>query len=330
MRALRLLEKDQAPQIMEHPLPECRENHAIVQLRASALNRRDVWIKRGQYPGLRYPITLGSDGCGVVRQSMSGEGDDWVGQRVVLYPGFGWGDNPRIQAEGYRILGLPDEGTFAEYIHIPTENLHAAPNHLSDAEAAALPLAGLTAWRAVKTKGQVSSGMRVLVTGIGGGVAQMAALFAHHHGADVVVTSGDQSKIDRTSFAHGGVKYTEEDCWHQLRDLSPEGYDLIIDSAGGEGFGGLVRQLAPGGRLVFFGGTRGKWPQILPQHLFYKQVEILATTMGSPREFSEMLDFVSAQNIQPPIDHIFQLEDGAKAFDHLERGTQYGKVVLAH
>ena len=142
---------------MEHPRPECREHHAIVHLKAS-VNWRDVWIKRGQYPGLRYPITLGSDGCGIVQHSLSGDRTTGSVNAWSLYPGFGWGDNPRIQAEGYRILGLPDEGT-REYIHIPTENLHAAPKHLSDAEVAAR-FAGLTAWRAVKTKGQVSSGMR--------------------------------------------------------------------------------------------------------------------------------------------------------------------------
>jgi len=329
MRALRLTDKDTGPTIVEIPKPSFDATHAVIRLSASALNRRDVWIKRGQYPGIRYPITLGSDGCGTV-EATSAQNVHWVGRRVVLYPGFNWGPNPRVQSDAYRILGLPDDGTFADYIRMPIDSLFAAPQHLNDQEAAALPLAGLTAWRAVKTKGCIQHGMKVLITGIGGGVAQMAALFSFHHGARITVTSSDSSKLDRATFAHHGVRYTDENWWRQLQGVEPGGYDVIIDSAGGSGFGHLVRLLAPGGRLVFFGGTQGKWPEILPQHLFYKQVEILATTMGSPDEFNDMIQYVGEHTLHPPVAQCFPLADGAAAFDYLEGGQQYGKVVLTH
>jgi len=327
MKALVLTEMNVAPTLQDVDRPVIGPGEALVKLRSAALNHRDVWIKRGQYPGLKYPIILGSDGCGTV-VDIDPAHSQWLKERVVLYPGFDWGSEERFQSADYRILGLPDSGTFAEYIAVPAANLRRAPTHLSDAQAAAVPLAGLTAWRALVTRARVRSGDRVLVTGIGGGVAQFAALFAAHMGADVVVTSSDPSKIERFEQRVGGVLYTEEDWAQQTSKLAPGGYDVIVDSAGGANFGALVRMLAPGGRIVFYGGTQGKWPPILPQHLFFKQVDILASTMGSPRDFDEMLIFLEQRKVHPPVDGVFPLAEGAAAFDHLEGGLQFGKVVL--
>ncbi|MEE2788401.1 MAG: alcohol dehydrogenase catalytic domain-containing protein, partial [Myxococcota bacterium] len=194
MKALILKEKNQSPQLEERVLRPLRTGYARVKITAAALNRRDVWIMRGQYPGLSYPVILGSDGCGVV-VSVADPSSEWLHRRVVLYPAFEWGGRRAVQSPDFRILGMPDDGTFAEYIDIPVPNLRNAPQHLTDAEAAALPLAGLTAWRAVMTRGRLQAGEKVFVTGIGGGVALMAAQLARAAGATVVVSSHSDAKL---------------------------------------------------------------------------------------------------------------------------------------
>jgi len=324
MHALVLEAIGEPPIHREHAPPAPQDGEAIVHLSAAALNHRDVWIWKGQYPGIQVPVILGSDGVGVVESGSP----EWAGTRVLLNPALGWGSEPTRQSPDFEILGLPRNGTFADRVSIPAENLHAAPAHLSDAEAAALPLAGLTAWRALMTRAQLRSGERVLVSGVGGGVALLALQFAVAAGAEVHVTSSSESKIARAIQlgATGGFLYTTPD-WHRQATAL---FDVIIDSAGGDGFGSLVRLLAPGGRLAFYGGTRGKWPAILPQHLFYKQASILASTMGSPADFEAMLAFVNANVIHPVVDRVFSLSEGADAFEHLHRGAQFGKVVLSH
>lgn len=331
MKALVLEATDAAPVYRDADTPEPGAGQARVRLRAAALNRRDVYIQRGQYPGIRHPIILGSDGCGAVDAVGAGVDGGWVGRRVVLDPSVAWGDDPRKPGDAFRILGLPEDGTFAEHIVIPAENLHRAPEHLDDVQAAALPLAGVTAWRALMTRAGLRSGERVLVTGVGGGVAVITTQLAAAAGADVWVTSSSEAKIARAVElgAKGGRLYTE-DAWRKaLRKDALGDFDVIIDSAGGEGFGELVRLLAPAGRLAFFGGTRGKWPPILPQHLFFRQISILASTMGSPMDFAALLDFVRTHRITPVVDETFPLADGAAAFEHLDAGGHMGKVALA-
>ena len=329
MKVLVLKQPDSPPVIDDRPLESLSPGHARVKIHAAALNRRDIWIMRGKYPGIRHPIVLGSDGCGTV-EAVSGGGSAWVSRRVVFYPAFDWGDNPAVQGPEFTILGLPRDGTFAEYIDMPTENLRPAPSHLSDEEAAALPLAGLTAWRALMTRGRLQAGESVFISGIGGGVSQMAALIALSAGARVVVSSHSPDKIQRAvdMGALGGVNYSDENWAKQAYGIAGGGFDVIIDGAGGEGFGQLASLLNPAGRIVYYGGTRGKWPAILPQKLFYRQVDILASTMGSPAEMDAMLNFVTTHTIHPSVAQTFSLDDGAAAFAFLEANRQYGKVVM--
>jgi NADPH:quinone reductase-like Zn-dependent oxidoreductase len=277
-----------------------------------------------------HPIILGSDGYGIV-ESVADVGQEWVGRRVVLCPSIGWGHNEAYQGQDYEILGLPRNGTFAQYVAVPVDTLYPAPEHLSAPSAAALPLAGLTAWRALMTRGAFRDGERVFVSGVGGGVATAAAKIALAAGADLVVSSSKAHKIEQAMAwgARGGVDYTQEKWRKAARALCPAGFDVIIDSAGGEGFGQLARLLAPGGRLVFFGGTRGAWPPLLPQHFFFRQISILGSTMGSPREFADMLEFVSKHRLEPQVDQVFDLADGAAAFARLEACQHFGKIVLA-
>src|SRR5262245_51403119 len=176
------------------PVPDAGE--AVVRLRAAALNRRDVWIRKGQYAGIKLPIVLGSDGAGEVVTVGAGVDASWKGREVVIDPSLDWGTNERAQAGSFNILGLPVDGTYAEMVKVPAANLHPRPAHLSWEEAAAVPLASVTAYRALVTRARVQAGETVLVTGIGGGVATCALAIAKHLGASVYVTSGHESKIE--------------------------------------------------------------------------------------------------------------------------------------
>lgn len=329
MQALVLQTIDAPPVFTTVPTPEPGPGEVRVKLAAAALNRRDVWIMRGQYPGIKTPIVLGSDGCGVVDARGAGV-EDAPGGRVIINPSLAWGPKQAHQGPDYQILGLPRAGTFAEYICVPAANVLPAPAHLTDAQAAALPLAGLTAYRALVTRAAVQAGERVLITGIGGGVALMALQIARALGAEVWVTSSRDAAIEQAVAlgAAGGVKYTADDWRAALKARVPGGFDVIVDSAGGEGFGDLVRLIGMGGRIVFFGGTTGKWPKILPQHLFYKQASILATTMGGPTEFADLLALVERSGLVPVVSSERPLAEGAEAFERLLNGRQIGKVVL--
>lgn len=318
---------------VERPTP--RAGQTRIRLTAAALNHRDAYIRAGQYPGLRYPAILGSDGIGHIDATGPDGDPTTLGRRVILDPSLDWGDDPRVQSPDYTILGMPRDGTFAPYIVVPTANVHPAPGHLTDHQAAALPLAHLTAWRAVVTRAAIRPDERVLITGIGGGVALAAMQLALAHGARVFVTSSNPAKIAqaRRLGAHGGFLYTDPTYPDAARQATGKGtaagFDAIIDGAGGEGVAHLIRLLAPAGRFVFYGGTAGRWPAILPQHLFFRQISILATTMGTPAEFADLLTFAETHGIVPIVDRVYALADINTALDHLTDPDRLGKIVLA-
>lgn len=191
------------------PIPQLNSQEALVRIKAAAFNRRDWWIQQGQYAGLKFPIIPGSDGAGIVESVGAGVDSTWVGKAVIINPSINWGANEAFQQKTSSILGLPEDGTFAEYVRVPVENLHEKPQHLSFAEAAALPLGGLTAYRSLFTRANLMAGEKVLIIGIGGGVASFALQFAMHAGASVYVTSGNPVKIEQaiTLGAGGGVLY---------------------------------------------------------------------------------------------------------------------------
>lgn len=310
--------------------PEPQAGEVRVKLKASALNRRDYWISIGLYRRIQFPCIVGSDGAGVIDAVGAGVDTGLVGQEVVIYPAREWGDNPRINGSNFRVLGMPDQGTFAEYICIPSQDWQEKPAHLSWEQAAALPLAGLTSWRAVVTQGEVETGQKVLVTGAGSGVSTFAIQWCVHLGADVYVTSGKAEKIAKAGElgALGGVNYRDEDFTKQLKKLAG-GFDLIVDSAGGEAINGLIRLLNPGGRFVFFGATLGDASVGLEMALvFFKQARIQGTTMGSPAEFKAMVDFVRERQIIPVVDRVLDLDQAIEAHKLLESFEQTGKIVL--
>ncbi len=301
-----------------------------VALKASALNRRDYWITVGAYPRIRFPVISGSDGAGVVDAVGEGVDSALIGREVVLYPARNWGSDPRCGGPDFRVLGMPDQGTLAEYICVPVGDIVDKPPHLSWIQAAAFPLAGLTAWRAVVTHGEVQRGQKVLVTGIGGGVATFALLWAKYLGAEVYVTSGSDEKLAQAAGlgARGGVNYRQTGWGKALRELCG-GFDLVIDSAGGEVVNTTLNALNNGGRYVFFGATLGNPPEGLEMaKLFFRQIRIQGSTMGTPEEFAAMVAFINKHGIEPVVDQICKLEDAPEAYRRMAVGDQMGKLVV--
>jgi NADPH:quinone reductase-like Zn-dependent oxidoreductase len=313
----------------QRPDPHPGPGEAVVRLRAAALNHRDVWIRKGQYAGIKLPIILGSDGAGQVVEVGPGVDRSWVGRDVVIDPSLNWGTDERAQGSSFHILGLPVDGTYAEMVLVPAANLHPKPAHLSWEEAAAVPLASVTAYRALVTRAQVQPGETVLITGIGGGVAATALVIAARLGAKVWVTSGHDAKLKaaRTHGAEGGVDHRKDD-WPKTL-VAEIGYrpDVVIDSAGGDTFNKALDVLKPGGRLVTYGSTLGAADRVEIRRIFWKQLNVLGCTMGPPSDFAAMLKLYEG-GLRPVIDKVFPLEQASDAHIRMEAGDQFGKIVL--
>ncbi len=328
MRAVQLTAVNQL-EIAEVPNPVAGADEVVIDLRAAALNHRDVWIKLGQYAGLKWPCIPGSDGAGVVTSVGANVSRDLLGREVVIYPALDWGLEQKAQDPSFSIIGLPRDGTLAQQIVVPAKQVSPKPAHLSWEQAAALPLAGVTAYRAVVFRAKVARGERVLISGIGGGVALFALQFAVAAGAEVWVTSSSDEKIARAQQlgAKGGVNYTAPDWATTLRERAG-GFDVIVDSAGGDGFEALIDAAAPGARIVIFGATRGN-PPILPMRkVFWRQLSVLGSTMGSPDDWAAMLREVERAKLVPVVSDVLPLERATEAFARMEQGGQFGKIVV--
>lgn len=326
-----VLQRDQAAkiQLLDLPKPVCGPGEVLIKIKAAALNHRDEWCRKGLYPNLKDGVILGSDGAGIVEEVGAGVNSSLVGQEVLINPAKNWGDNEKAQSREFEILGMPSNGTLAEYIAVPADRIHEKPKHLNWEEAAALPLAGLTAYRALVVKGQVQAGDQVLVTGIGGGVAQFAVQFALALGAKVFVSSSDPEKIAQ-AIAQGasmGFNYTEAN-WSAAALQQTGGMDLVIDGASGDTLPHLMEVCKPGSRIVFYGATRGNPGQLEARKLFWNQLQLIGTTMGTDTDFLHMLQLVEKFNIKPVVDQCYPFSKAEEAFDRMKQGKQFGKITL--
>ncbi|MDB5115432.1 MAG: adhT 1 [Mucilaginibacter sp.] len=329
MKAIVLEAPDKPLARKEVEKPTLAPGEVLVKIKAAALNRRDYWITIGKYASLQYPTILGSDGAGIVAEVGSADDEHWIGKEVIINPSNNWGEHDEFQSKEFKILGLPDDGTFAEYVKTRAEYLYNKPTHLTWEQAAALPLAGLTAYRALFTKGRAKKGDTVLISGVGGGTGAFALQWAVAAGCRVFVTSGTGEKIEmaRQLGAFAGVNYKSQDWAEELKHLSG-GFDVIIDSALGEGFAKFPDLCNPGGRMVYFGATAGNMPAIPGRKVYWKQLQILGTTMGTAVDFKNMVDFVNEHQIIPVIDEVFALADAGKAVEKMGASSQFGKIVL--
>ncbi len=320
MKAVRLHEigGPQNLRVDEAEQPAAQTGELLVRVHAAALNHRDVFITQGLYQNIQLPRILGADGSG-----------ESQGESVVIDPTIGWGEDDRVWSPESSILGMPRDGTFAQYVSVPAENVHPKPAHLSVEEAAALPLAGVTAFRATCARGELREGETVLITGIGGGVQSFVLLFAKALGARVVVTSGSDQKLERAKAlgADFAVNYRSDPDWHKTARKLAGNIDLLVDSAGGESFAKGLTALRRGGRAVTYGGTTGD-ATIKMYPIFWNQLDIRGTSMGSPTDFSKMLHFVNKHRIKPVIDRVFEMNEIVAAAQRMEEAEQFGKIVL--
>lgn len=319
MKAVVLREINQKIEIDDVQLSQSNDpSWGVVDLHFSAINRRDYYISKGQYAKIVTPVVLGSDGAGIFN-----------GQQVLINPSLNWTDDTVAQPEDYNILGMPLNGTFAEKVLVPISNIHPIPTHLSLEEAAALPLAGLTAYRVLMNKCRLQPGEKVLVTGAGGGVSTFVIQFAMSIGAEVYITSGDESKLKYfiELGVAGAVNYKNTDWNKELKKMAG-GFDVIIDSAGGDFFGLLLGLANPGARIGVYGGTLGVVRNFSPQMLFWKQLNIYGSTMGSNVDFKEMLDFVSEHQIHPIIHDTIEMEHVNTFFEKMDNFKTLGKIVI--
>ncbi|WP_243292459.1 zinc-binding dehydrogenase [Bacillus sp. FJAT-47783] len=310
-------------------IPKPSAGEVVIKLQYAALNRRDLFITYGLYPSMNLPSILGSDGAGVVVEVGSGVTSVQNGQEVVINPGLNWGENDRFANADFRILGMPTNGTYAQYVVVRGENVFPKPKHLRFEEAAALPLAGVTAYRALFTRGELKEGETVLIPGIGSGVALYLLQMAVAAGANVFVTSSSEEKIEQAKNlgAKGGINYRNERWAKELKKTMGLA-DLIVDGVGGPGFNDLINVTAPGGRIVSFGATNGPVPECVMPKIFFKNMDIRGTTMGSPRDFQQMLSFYEQHELHPIIDRCYTLEEAKEALHYMEEGKNFGKITL--
>ena len=320
------------------PVPEPGPGEVRVRVHAVALNHLDIWVRRGG-PAfhLEYPHRLGSDIAGVV-DAVGPGARATAGAKVVVQPGLSCGrcaaclgghDN---LCRDYKILGENTQGGYAEYIVVPAVNLAPYPERLDFAHAAASILPFLTAWQMVVHKARVAPGDVVLVQGAGSGVGVAAIQIAKLHGARVIATAGTDAKLARAKElgADETINYTTDDFAAAARALTGKrGVDAVIEHVGGDTFVKSIKAVRNGGRIVTCGATSGFHPAIDLRHIFFRQIEILGSTMGSKADLLAVLGHVAAGRLSPVVHEVLPLARAADAHRLLEERAAFGKVVLA-
>jgi len=309
----------------------------LVRIRAAALNHIDLFVLKGlPRASYTFPHVLGADGAGVVESVGTGVDRLEPGQHVVLNPGISCGacevclagDQPLCR--DYRILGEHLEGTMAEFVRIPAANAVPVSDRMPPTDWAAFPLVTLTAWRMLVHRARLRPGETVLIWGLGGGVAQAALQIAKLSGARVVATSSSAAKREaaRRMGADAVLDHTTADVAREVRALTGVGADVVVDTVGAATWTSSLRALRPKGRLVTCGATSGPEVALDLRRLFWFQWSIIGSTMGSHREFAEVVALAERGHLRPVVDSVRSLEQGSEAFQRLHDGEQFGKLVL--
>ena len=305
----------------EAPDPVARPGWVTVELRAAALNWHDVLVRQGRYDS-PLPHVIGADGAGIATDS---------GQEVVILPSLAWGDDESAPGADWEILGDHRPGSYAEYVSVPSECVHPKPSGLDWHQAAGLPLVGVTAYRALVSRGGLRAGESVLISGAGGGVAPMAVAVAVGVGARAIVTSSSAAKIELAvrGGAEGGVLYTDPGWPEQAKQFTAggRGFDVVLDTVGT--WAESLQALRPGGRLVVLGASRAETATVEARPFYFGQYSILGTTMGSVADFRGLLGLLESGAVPPPlIDSVFPLSEASAAHERLEAGGAFGKIIL--
>jgi NADPH:quinone reductase-like Zn-dependent oxidoreductase len=321
VKAIRIHE-DGGPEVLRYedaPDPVPGTGQVLIELRAASLNHLDIWVRKG-LPSVPKPRILGADGAGIV---VSGDGFA-PGDRVVINPGIDHGDG-RIT-----VIGEHTDGTHAELIAVASSQVYPIPNGLDFEAAAAFPLVFETAYRMLATKAAVQPSEWVLVWGIGGGVATASLAIAKALGARVIVTSSSADKLARARELGADVtlNHDTEDVVAGVKDATGGGADVVVDNVGEATWQRSLASAGAGGRICVCGATSGPNPPAQLHRIWWKQLTVFGSTMGSREDFEAVYDLVASGDIVPVVDSVFPLADVAAAHERLEAGEQLGKVVL--
>ena len=325
MKAIRIHE-DGGPEVLRYedaPDPEPAEDEVLIRLAAASLNHLDVWVRKG-LPSVPKPRILGADGAGVVESAGSSVSGFEPGRRVVINPGV-------ISNDRMQVVGEAMDGTHAELVAIPARNVYPIPDELSFEEAAAFPLVFETAYRMLVTKARLEPGETVLVWGIGGGVATAALAIARAVGARTIVTSSSEEKLARARGlgADGTIDHRAEDVRARVKELTEgRGADVVLETVGDATWKTTLEVAAPQGRVVVCGATTGPNPPAGLHRIWWKELTVVGSTMGSAEDFEACLELVASGRARPVIDEVLPLAEARTAHERLEAGAQLGKLVL--
>ena len=315
MKAIRIHEEG-GPEVLHYedvPDPVPGEGEVLIELRAASLNHLDLWLRKG-LPSVPKPRILGADGAGVIA------GTD---ERVVINPGL-------AHEGGIYVLGEHRDGTHAELVAVPRTAVHPIPEGLSFEDAAAFPLVFETAYRMLVTKAALQPGEWVLIWGIGGGVATAALAITKALGANAVVTSSSETKLARAREigADATVDHATEDVPARVRELTGGGAHVVVEHVGESTWARSLASARAGGRIVVCGATSGPNPPAALHRIWWRELEIYGSTMGTPADFQGAYDLIATGRARPVIDSVFPLAEARAAHERMERGEQLGKIVF--
>jgi len=325
--------------LQETPDPIIAEDEVLIEVRAAALNHLDIFLRRG-IPGITLPLPhiLGSDASGIVRdRGRKVDPDLALGTRVVVNPGISCGKCEFCSAgfgggcRTYQIVGEHTQGSYAQLLKVPAANVLPLPEHLGFVEAAAIPLVFMTAWSMMITRGQIRAGEDVLVLAAGSGVGTAAIQIARLAGCRVFAAAGSTDKLRRAGDlgAEVLINYHEEEFDSVVaRETGRRGVDVVVDHIGADTWVKSLRSLRKGGRLLTCGATSGYAPVTDLRHIFYRQLHIVGSTMGSQNDFTEVMRAVFAGRLHAIVDRVLPLDEVAEAHRLLESRQVFGKVVL--
>lgn len=328
-------------QFFDIPTPAPQKNEILVQVKASAFNHLDIWVREG-WPGLELslPHVSGSDASGLVCEVGPEVTEFKKGDRIAINPGITpLEDEFTIQGEqsespSFKIIGEDLAGTHAEYMTIPARNCIKLPENIAFETAAAAGLVSMTAWRMLFKRANVRLGETVLIIGAGGGVNSIAIQLAKLAGCCVYAVTSSPAKILQAK--NLGVNhiynYKENPDWHKqlLSDTQKRGVDLVVDNVGSKTFSQSMQVVRRGGRIVIVGNTSGPFANIDIRYIFSKQISLIGSTMGNQQDYYESMQLVFKRKIQPIIYKMFPFHQGIEAMRILEKGEQFGKIVLSH
>jgi NADPH:quinone reductase-like Zn-dependent oxidoreductase len=324
VKAVRIHE-DGGPDVLRYedaPDPEPGVGEVLIELRAAALNHLDLWVRKGM-PSVPKPRILGADGAGVV--AAVGEGVDGfgAGQRVVINPGIEHGDV-------ITVVGEHMDGTHAELIAVPAANVYRLPDELSFEDAAAFPLVFETAYRMLVTRAGLREGEWVLIWGIGSGVGTAALSIAKALGARAIVTSSSEAKLEqaRRLGADEVVNHVTGDVRAEVKRVTGKGVDVVVEHVGEKTWATSLAAVRPGGRVAVCGATTGPNPPAQLHRVWWKQLTIVGSTMGTKEDFEAAYELVRHRRAVPVVDTVFPLSEIRAAHERLEAAEQLGKIVL--